>query len=93
MASPFIIKKSFITEKAAGMAGDRKYIFLVEDRANKPEIKKTVEAQYKVHVVGVHVINTRPKERRRGKIVGVRAGFKKAIVTLKKGEKLDILSQ
>ncbi len=93
MANTFIIKKPFITEKATDMAALGKYIFLVQDSANKSEVKKVVEAQYKVHVARVHIINARSKERRRGKIIGVRAGFKKAIVTLKKGEKLDILSK
>ena len=93
MANTFLIKRPFITEKTAALSVQGKYVFLVANNANKSEIKKVVEAQYKVHVLQVHVINARPKERRRGKVIGVRAGFKKAIVTLKKGEKLDILSQ
>lgn len=92
MTNTFLIKKPFITEKTAGMSVQGKYVFLVQDNANKSEVKKVVEAQYKVHVIEVHVINARPKRRWRGKVMGVRAGFKKAIVTLKKGEKLDILS-
>ena len=93
MANIFIIKKPFITEKTAGMSVLGKYTFVVAGDTTKSEVKKAVEAQYKVHVTQVHVINTRPKDRRRGRVMGVRPSFKKATVTLKKGEKLDILSQ
>ena len=75
------------------MSTQGKYTFVVHNDATKSEVKKVVEAQYKVHVTQVHIINTRPKERRRGKVLGVRPGIKKATVTLKKGEKIDILSQ
>jgi len=68
-----------------------KYVFLVEDGAAKPEIKKAVEGIYKVNVENVHVINTRPKPRRSGRYTGMKPGYRKAIVTLKKGQKLDIL--
>jgi large subunit ribosomal protein L23 len=93
MANLFILKKPFITEKTAGMAVQGKYTFVVAGDTTKSEVKKAIEAEYKVHVTQVHVINTRPKERRRGRVMGVRPSFKKATVTLKKGEKLDILSQ
>jgi large subunit ribosomal protein L23 len=93
MAHLFVIKKPFVTEKTAAMSASGKYVFVVDGGATKPEVKKAVEAQYKVHVTKVEVINTRPKERRRGRVIGTRSGFKKAVVTLKKGEKLDILSQ
>ena len=92
MANLFIIKKPFVTEKSAGMSLQGKYVFVVHGDTTKSEVKKAVEAEYKVHVTKVDVINTRPKERRRGRVIGVKRGIKKAIVTLKKGEKLDILS-
>ena len=88
-----LIKRPYITEKAGIAAQAGKYSFLVKNEANKSEVKKIVEKEYKVHVTTVHVLNVRPKERRRGKIMGVKRGFKKAIVTLKKGEKLDIIPQ
>ena len=56
-------------------------------------MKKIIEREYKVHVTGVNVSNVRAKERRRGKILMPKRAYKKAIVTLKKGEKLDILPQ
>lgn len=93
MANVSIIKKPFVTEKTAGMSLQGKYVFVVQGDTTKSEVKKVVESHYKVHVVKVDVINTRPKARRRGRVLGMRPSFKKAIVTLKKGEKLDILSQ
>jgi len=87
-----IIKKPFITEKSASMSLMGKYVFVVHGDTTKSEVKKAVESHYKVHVTKVDVINTRPKARRRGRVLGVRPSLKKAIITLKKGEKLDILS-
>jgi len=88
----FLIKNPIITEKAAAMAGFGKYVFLVDDAANKPEVKKAIESIYKVNVADVHIINTLPKPRRGyGRFPGARAGYKKAVVTLKDGQKLDVL--
>ena len=89
----FLIQRPYITEKSGMATQSGKYTFLVKDAANKSEVKKIVEAEYKVHVVSVNVVNARPKEKRRGRVIGIRHGFKKAIVTLKKGEKLDIIPQ
>ena len=93
MTNLFILKKPFITEKSAGMSILGKYVFVVAGDTTKSEVKKAIETQYKVHVTKVDVINTRPKARRRGRVMGMRPSFKKAIITLKKGEKFDILSQ
>ena len=60
-----------------------KYVFLVENGANKSEIKKALEEIYKVKVVKVNTINARPNPHR----------YKKAVVTLQSGQKLDILPQ
>ena len=74
------------------MASLGKYMFLVEDAANKPEVKKAIEAIYKVKVTNVQIINTLPKPRRGyGRFPGVQSGYKKAIITLKGGQKLDVL--
>ncbi len=91
--SKFLIKNPIVTEKSTHGAADGKYIFLVDGSATKNEIQKAVTEAYKVKVDRVHVVNTRPKARRLGRSVGVRPGYRKAIVTLAKGEKLDILPQ
>lgn len=91
MADAFIIKHPIITEKATGASEFRKYTFLVARRATAPEIKKAVKALYGVLAVRVNIINVKSKERRLGRSVGVKPGYKKAIVTLKEGQKLDVL--
>jgi len=87
----FLVKNPIVTEKATAMSQDGKYVFLVVKEANKSEVKKVIEATYKVHVVDTNVINTRPKPRRVGRNISMKPGYKKIIVTLKEGEKLDIL--
>jgi large subunit ribosomal protein L23 len=93
MANIHYIRRPLVTEKGSLMAQDRQYLFLVENGANKPEIKKAVEKEYKVRVMGVNIVNAKAKHRRRGRISYVKSGYKKAIVTLRKGEKLDIIPQ
>lgn len=87
----FLIKKPIISEKSTAAAAMGKYTFLVENNATSPEIKKVVEKVYNVHVVKTNVVNARPKPKRFGQHMTLRSGFKKIIVTLAKGEKLDIL--
>lgn len=87
----FLIKHPLITEKATDLSHQGKYIFLVDCKATSPEIKKALEAIYKINIVRVNVINNKPKQKRWGRSVGAKPGFKKAIVTLKKGQTLDIL--
>ena len=66
-------------------------MFLVSQSANKSEIKKVIEKEHKVKVVSVNIINVKPKKRRLGKTIGFKPGYKKAIVTVKKGQTLDVL--
>ncbi len=91
--SKFLIKRPLITEKATRESSLGKYFFLVAKRATKPEIAKALKAIYRVNVEKVHIVNVKSKVRKLGRSVGVKAGYRKAIVTLKKGEKLDILPQ
>ncbi len=86
-----IIKNPIITEKATMLSADRKYVFLVEKGATKPEIRKALQAIYKVNIENIQVINTSPKPRRMGAQLGEKPGYRKAIVTLKEGQKLDVL--
>ena len=89
----FLIKNPIITEKAIRGSELGKYVFLVDKKATVNEIKKLVEAQYNVKVEKTNVVNVKSKTRRLGRTVGVKPGYKKVIVTLKKGQKLDILPQ
>jgi len=76
-----------ISEKATRF----QYVFRVSDRANKPLLKKAVEDRYDVKVSGVRIINTHGRTRRRGNAVGFQSGYKKALVTLRKGYSIEEL--
>jgi len=85
------LKYPLVSERAVGLAELGKYTFVVEEWATKPEIMKAVARQYKVHPLRVAIVRVPSKTRHFRQKVGSKAGRKKAIVTLKKGEKLDIL--
>lgn len=86
----FLIKKPWITEKATSLAANHQYVFVTEVSATKSEIKKTIEALYKVNVVAVNVVNLPAKRKRfRGVKGAAGQGRRKAIVTLKDGQKID----
>jgi large subunit ribosomal protein L23 len=70
---------------------DNKVIFKVSRNANKIEIKKAVEEIFKVSVDSVTTINCKGKKKRMGRYEGKRSDWKKAMVTLKEGEKLDFI--
>ncbi|MBI4991931.1 MAG: 50S ribosomal protein L23 [Candidatus Harrisonbacteria bacterium] len=93
MANKFLIKNPIVTEKSTSLSGGGKYVFLVDNNASATEAKKAVEAIYKVKVIKTNVINTKNKTRRLGMSVGTKPGYKKIIMTLQKGQKLDVLPQ
>lgn len=86
-----IVKYPVIAEKATGLTMLNKYVFRLEPAVTKSEVKKAIESIYGVKVAGVNIVNVPRKKRRRGRVMGWRSGFKKAIVTLREGEKLDIV--
>lgn len=81
-----------ITEKANLLAEKNQYVFVVRGDAPKIEIKKAVENLYKVKVEAVQTSKIPSKRRRLGRNQGFKKGFKKAVVKLAAGEKLDIFS-
>ncbi len=85
-----IILKPVITEHSMDQAAEGKYSFRVAKDTNKFEIKDALEKIFKVKVIKVNVINVSGKERKRGKIIGKTSSWKKAIITLKKGDKIEI---
>ncbi|MFA6184132.1 MAG: 50S ribosomal protein L23 [Parcubacteria group bacterium] len=89
MAYQFIVKP-WITEKAQGLMGDNKYIFKLRAGSTKREAKIAVEKLYNVKVESVNIINIPQKKRKFGRFVGKKGAIKKAIVTLKKGNKIEI---
>lgn len=78
-------------EEAAESLVETKIVFQVHTEATKSEIKKAVEEFFKVKVAHVRTANFKGKEKRFGRTLGKRNDWKKAIVTLKEGEKLDLV--
>ena len=78
-----------VTEKVTMMSKDNQYVFKVFPGANKIEIRKAVESLYKVKVIGVRIINVSAKKRRLGKSQGWKKGYKKAIIQVKPGQKIE----
>jgi len=85
-----IVKRPLITEKAYSLAGQNKYTFIVDPAANKIEIKKAVEELFKVHVIRINTMNVKGKPCRVRNIAGYKPDRKKAVVTLKQGDKIEI---
>jgi len=86
-----ILKTPHVSEKATDLLEKNQYIFRVFSEANKIEIKRAVEDLYGVKVINVKIINVPEKSRRLGKTVGVRKGYKKAIVKIISGQKIEVL--
>lgn len=86
-----VLKEPHITEKATDLVSQNQYIFKVSQRANKNQIKKAIETLYDVNVAKVQIINIPKKQRRLGRISGFKKGYKKAIVKIKKGQKIELM--
>lgn len=85
-----IIKAPIITEKAGMLNQEGKYVFSVDPRSNKTEIKLAIEKIFKVKVKEVRTVNVKPKKRRVGRHTGYTNRVKKAIVSLEDGQTIDI---
>lgn len=85
-----VIKRPLITEKANIMKeGENKVAFVVDRAANKVEIKDAVERLFKVKVLKVNASNVKGKPKRLGRNIGKRPDSKKAVVTLRPGDRID----
>ena len=87
-----IIIRPLITERSTELMSENKYVFVVDKRANKIEIGKAVKEIFDVKVESVHTVNVTGKTKRRGRTVGKRADYKKAIVKLAQGESIEFFS-
>jgi len=85
-----IIIKPLITEKSTGLMAEDKYTFLVAPGANKIEIKHAIEKLFNVKVLKVNTLVDRGKLRRMGRFQGRQPDRKKAVVTLKPGDKIKV---
>lgn len=86
-----VLKEPHVTEKATDLAGEGQYVFKVYQGANKNEVKKAIEGLYNVEVRDVKVIRVPPKKRRLGRLEGWRKAYKKAVIKLKQGQKIEVL--
>jgi large subunit ribosomal protein L23 len=85
-----VIIEPWITEKGHGAMAENKYIFRVRKESNKKKIKLSIESLYRVKVVDVNIINIPAKKRMYGRHEGKKSGYKKAIVKLKEGDKIEL---
>ena len=93
-----ILIRPLITEKMSNLTADQnKYGFLVIPKANKIEIAKAVENKFNVHVADIRTVNhpgkTKTQFRKSGRFTGKTAKYKKAIVTLREGETIDLFEE
>lgn len=86
----FLIKKPLVTEKSTGLNEIGKYVFMVKPRATKPEIRKAIQEIYKVTPLRVNIVNVPGKTRRFRGLRAKASGYRKAVVTLRPGEKIDL---
>lgn len=86
-----LVKQPLLTEKATGMEAEQKYVFQVDKKATKSEIKKEIERLFNVEVTAVNIINKKRKSRLWKGKVGWSKSMKKAIVTIAEGKKIEIL--
>ena len=84
------ILSPIITEKSTNLSEQNKVVFKVPKKANKVNLKKNIEKIFKVNVTKINIINKKSRKKiTKGKKVKV-AGYKKAIITLKKGQSIDL---
>ena len=84
------ILSPLLTEKSTNLSGENKIVFKVRNSANKKNLKNNIEKIFKVNVTKINIINKQSRTKfTRGRKVKV-SGFKKAIITLKKGQSIDL---
>ena len=84
------ILSPIVTEKSTTSSDQNKIVFKVPDNANKKNLKKNIEKIFKVNVIKINIINKKSRNKiTRGRKVKV-AGYKKAIITLQKGQNIDL---
>lgn len=85
-----LIIRPIVTEKATLQLEDNKYVFDVRPQATKPEIKAAIESLFDVKVTGVNTARMPRKRKRVGRFMGFKAQVKRAIVTLREGDSIQL---
>src|SRR3989344_7484880 len=88
-----VLHRHHLSEKTNALSTTGRYVFKVANNTNKIEVKKAIEKVYDVHVASVNMLNVTGKKRRQGRSFGRTQDWKKAIVTLKSGERITGLSE
>ncbi len=86
-----ILKEPHLTERATDLMKENKYVFKIASDANKIQVRKAVENLYRVSVTKVNVVSIPRKKVRYGRGSGFKSGYRKAIVTLKEGDKIEMV--
>jgi large subunit ribosomal protein L23 len=85
-----VVRRPLVTEKNTSLQTQGKYAFKVAREANKNQVKQAIEKAFKVTVTDVNMITVRGRERRVGRRIVAASSWKKAVVTLKAGDKIQI---
>jgi large subunit ribosomal protein L23 len=85
-----VIRRPLVTEKNTMLQSQNKYAFEVDKASNKIQVKEAVEKAFKVTVIAVNMISVRGREKRVGRRIVASSPWKKAVVTLKTGDKIQI---
>jgi large subunit ribosomal protein L23 len=85
-----VIISPVVSEKSYALIGEGKYTFRVDDRAHKTQIAHAIEEIFEVKVAAVRTAKVRPKPKRRGLSQGRTRGWKKAVVQLAAGERIEL---
>lgn len=83
-----VLMRPWLSEKGTSLASSSRYVFSVHPKANKIEIRKSIEKVYDVHVEAVNIVKLPGKKRRYGRTHGKTSEIKKAIITLRTGERI-----
>ncbi len=79
-----------VSEKSYSLIEENKYSFRVHEKAHKTQVRQAVEELFDVHVEKVNILKVQPKPKRRGFVRGKKPGWKKAIVELREGDRIEI---
>ena len=90
MNSRQVVIAPVVSEKSYSLIENNKYSFRVHEKAHKTQIRQAVEELFDVKVEAVNIIKVRPKPKRRGLSRGIKPGWKKAIVQLRAGDRIEI---
>lgn len=88
-----VLIKPVVSEKSTDLMAQNKYTFQVDSQANKIEIKHAVETIFKVDVTEVRTMNVNGKLKRQGRFTGYTPNWKKAVVTIKEGQRIPIFEE